>query len=382
MKREYSIIFWLNQPPKVEVGAYNYVSSVIVGETYYICAHDLPEERKLLGWDKISYGKAKLVILSSDSQEKNKQIKFYIEGNNVIHIVCGLRGSIADIVCPILKKNGKQFYVVSERPSLAYNSIRSTIHSFGAVILHKIRYLQYRNNVRAFLALGKLGVSSFHQIGWPSNKLYRFMYCGEYSDEYPKKKVFSGDRAVRFLYIGRFKYKTHAVDILQEAFNNQNRNNWQLDMAGGYGDDKESVLKWINSVEHAHFIGKIDASKVQDVMAKYDIVMVPSRADGWNCQINEALYTNTPVITTVESVSSELVEKSQGGIVIKTVTVDEFTKAIAYVLDNPDIIQSWSDAIYQYRESYSPKSVGEYLLDIIEYTTDPSYGAQNPVCPW
>ena len=236
--------------------------------------------------------------------------------------------------------------------------------------------------MKAFLALGKLGVSSFHQIGWPSDKLFRFMYCGEYLEEFPKKEFSSGNKVVHFLYIGRFKYKTHAVDILQEAFNSQKNDNWQLDMAGGYGDDKETVINWINSVDNAHFIGKVDANKVQSVMAKYDVILVPSRADGWNCQINEALYTNTPVITTIESVSSELVDESHGGIVVKTVTVEEFTKAIAYVLENPDIVQLWSEAIYQYRESFSPKSVGEYLLQIIDYTTDPTNGAQKPVCPW
>ena len=382
MKRDYSIVFWLNQPPKVEVGAYNYISNTIEGSTYYICSHDLPEERKALGWDKISYGSANLIILNNDTKIRLNEIYQYIKRENTIHIVCGLRGSIADEVCPIMKKERIKFYVVSERPSLAYNSIKNTIHSIGASILHRIKYYQYKNSVFAFLALGELGVSAFHKIGWSKEKLYRFMYCGEYSGNYPNVKNEPTDKIIKFLYIGRFKYKTHAVDVLQESFDKQKKCNWRLDLAGGYGEDKEAVIRWINKTNNARFLGRVKATDVQDLMSQYDVIIVTSRADGWNCQINEALYTNTPVITTIESVSGELVSKSRGGIVISHVSVLEFSNAIDYVLNNPNIIQQWSNMILKYKEAFAPKAVGEYLLSIIEYTYKTSPDNKRPVCPW
>lgn len=376
------IIFWLNQPPRVEKGAYNNVSRKVHGETYYICSHDFPAERKQSNWDDGNYGKAKVVFLPKDKNGRMAVISSLLKNSdNKVHIVCGLRGSMADIICPILKKRHIKFCVVSERPNIVYTNIKGIYQRIGVEILHRIKRIRYENSVIAFLALGKRGLEKFGKLGWPAEKLYEFMYCGEYNENTQVVRERNSKTSLHFVYIGRFDFRTHAVNILMKAFDNLNMYSWRLDMAGGYGEKKDEVMEWIKNHSNIKYIGRINANDVGKRMLEYDVVLVPSRSEGWNCQINEALYAGIPIITTTEAVSDELVSKSGAGIVVKGADAKAYEDAIKSVINDPSLVTQWQKSAYKYRNKISAETVGEYLIGILNYAYGYSTGTR-PICPW
>ena len=192
------------------------------------------------------------------------------------------------------------------------------------------------------------------------------------------KKINPNKNFISFLYIGRFDY-IHGIDIMLKAFDKINISNWTLDMAGGYGKNKDEILLWIDNNKNSKFIGKVDNNLVRETMSKYDVVIVPSRADGWNCQINEALSVGTPIITTKESISFELVENSGAGIVIKNLNSNDLAMAIEKVINSQNLIYEWSKKALAYKNLYSPRIVGEYLYDILNNVF---YNGNRPSCPW
>lgn len=373
-----TLYFWFGQPPKVEVGAYNYVS-YHVKKTYYICLKDYPEERKALNWGSTDYGAAELIILPNKEDARLKTINTLLDlSEECEHIICGIAGPMANIICPILKKRKQKFIVVSERPRIGFSDFKSSIISVGLYLKYGVvKRLKYQTSVKAFLPLGLIGVNVFRKLGWKKDILYRFMYCGEYQN-YPTLKAHDNGK-IRFLYIGRFGFN-HALDVLMDAFDKINNDNWQLDMAGGYGEQKDIIMQWINHKRNVRFIGKIDSSEVRNMMAQYDCIVVPSRLDGWNCQINEALSIGCPVITHLYSVSSELVSASGAGVVIQSLDSNEMAKALEIPIKDEGLIAIWREKALSYRHRFDKEVVGEYLLDIINYVNNEI--DVRPVCPW
>ena len=373
-----TVFFWFGQPPKVEVGAYNYVS-YHVKKTYYVCLRDYPEERKSLNWDSTDYGNAELIILPDDESARDLKINTLLSiSEECEHIICGIAGPMANIVCPILKKRKQKFLVVSERPRIGFTGFKSSVVSLGLCFKYGVlKRLRYQTSIKAFLALGFIGVDVFHRLGWKENLLFRFMYCGEYNNYPALKKHEAG--IIRFLYIGRFGFN-HALDVLMAAFDGIDNKNWQLDMAGGYGEQKDIIMQWISHRDNVKFIGKIDSSEVRNLMAQYDCIVVPSRLDGWNCQINEALSIGCPVITHIYSVSSELVSASGAGVVVKSLNASEMTEALETPIADEGLIQVWRENAATYRHRFDKEVVGKYLLNIIDYVNKEC--DVRPECPW
>ena len=372
------VFFWFGQPPKVEVGAYNYVS-YHVKKAFYVCLKDYPEERKALNWGSTNYGNAELIILPNDKKARGKKIKKLLDLSvECEHIICGIAGPMANIICPILKRRKQKFIVVSERPRIGFTGAKSSIISVGLCFKYGIlKRLKYQSSIKAFLPLGSIGVDVFHRLGWKKELLFQFMYCGEYHN-YPALKEHDTGK-IHFLYIGRFGFN-HALDVLMDAFDKINDNNWQLDMAGGYGEQKDLIMRWISTRENVQFIGKFDSSEVRTLMAQYDCIVVPSRLDGWNCQINEALSVGCPVITHIFSVSSELVSASGAGIVVRSLDSTEMAKALEMPIKDKGLISKWRENAIIYRHRFDKEAVGEYLLNIINYVNKES--DFRPLCPW
>lgn len=376
-KNNYNVIYWCSEPIKVELGTFMGLQKCIGGRLILACYDDFPEERKQIGWNNQDYGEIELEILPKGKDQKIQRINILLEESNTIHIVQGLSGNISKILCPIMKKRNIQFFVISERPHILFDSVKSSVRSIFLIGKYINLRRKYERSVKAFLALGERGVRQYKALGWTPQKLFQFMYCGNYL---PTMKKYDKNSFVRFLYIGRFSY-THGLDILMKAFECLSFNNWYLDMAGGYGDNSEEIKDWINKNERVSFLGQIPHNEVRTLMQRYDVVLVPSRMDGWNCQVNEALSVGTPVITMDEAVSAELVRYFDAGISVPNLKYKELSKAIDSVLENPEIIKKWQVNIEQSIGLISPDTVGNYLYNIINYSNN-KIEYLRPICPW
>src|SRR5690606_20486483 len=107
---------------------------------------------------------------------------------------------------------------------------------------------------------------------------------------------------IKLLYVGRFSKYTKGTDVLIKSLSNIRNDNWKIDFVGGYGDHKKTVIKWIKENKNANFLGHWNSLDVCKKMQSYDICIVPSKFDGWNVLVNEALRANIGVICTEEAV--------------------------------------------------------------------------------
>lgn len=381
MNKKDELIFWLDTPPKVSKGAYNYVSKVWENKVYYVCNFDYPEYRKKVNWNDGDFGKANVIILQGKSNQNQIIEDLFVKNPNAIHVLSGVNNSIERNIRNYTLSGKYKVIMFSERPV----EIGNWFEKVARLIMFRFKYTYfhwlYKDVVKAFLPLGRLGVETFSKYGWPQDVMFPFMYNPE-SHNYNVEPhfVYKGKAdIVNFLYVGRFYYKTKGVDILMRAAEKL-RGRWKLDMVGGYGAKSVKVKEWIQTQPNVTFLGSWPSEEVSPRMQDYDVIVVPSRYDGWNLLVNEAINAGVGVITTNHAVSDEVVSTSGAGIVVKANNVKAFADAMQYVIDNPNIIPIWKKKAVDFMPRISSEVVGNYFIQILDYTFYNEL--ERPKCPW
>ena len=378
MKRKNEIIFWFDSPPKVGKGAFNYVANHWEEDVCYVFNNDFRAERKAVNWNDGDWGKAQAIALYEQEDEAGFLERFFQAHAEAIHIVNGFTSIIMRKIEKHVRRPGVRLMVFSERPDLMGKAAEKLLRS----VYFKMKYTRIQRRfspyVSAFLPLGMLGVKTFGKYGWAREKMFPFMYNPQMQPvESPRGTAVKSP--VRFLYVGRFLYKTKGVDVLMKSVEGLS-GEWKLDMVGGYGKNAEEVKLWIEGQPRVAYLGRWSANDVLRNMATYDVVVVPSRYDGWNLLVNEALHAGIGAIASNGAVSDEIVSKSGAGMVVKAGSVRELRRAMQRAIDRPEEVEAWKKKAVAFCPKIAVPAVGGYLVNIINYVFYQE--GERPVCPW
>lgn len=373
-----SIYFWFDNPPKAGKGAFNYIANNWHGKVYYIFNSDFRCERKAAGWNDGEYGKANVISLFNENDPESVVKNIFINDSTAIHIVNGLTTQVMKRVTPYLPQINKKIFVLSERPNFVGRFFERKMREAFFHLKYRYLYLSYNKYVAAFLLLGKMGVDTFSKYGWNKDKMYVFMYNPMLPILEPNPNIKVKEN-LRFLYIGRFYYKTKGVDVLMKATQFL-KGNWSLDMVGGYGKNSDEVIEWASMSPNVRYKGTWNSNSIIQKMRDYDVVCIPTRYDGWNLLINESIHAGVGIITSDEAVSHEVINRSCSGLIVKAGDACSFARAMQYAIDNHDVVEQWKQSASESVHLISCETVGKYLCDIINFET--YCEGSKPICPW
>jgi len=139
------------------------------------------------------------------------------------------------------------------------------------------------------LAMGQAGVDWYIKSGYPPHKVFPFCYVVE-TPEFAKSSV--QNNQVRFMFVGSL-LRLKGVDLLLGALAQSavSRPEWQLDIIGD-GPERPALQRQAEASgigERVHFHGSLRMSEVARELARADLLVLPSRKDGWGAVVNEAL---------------------------------------------------------------------------------------------
>ena len=197
---------------------------------------------------------------------------------------------------PFIKKYHIAYAILSERDMSFYEN-----NTFKTIVKKTFPFIQYiRNrylfhNLKCYIAMGQAGVKCYNRYYCISRKiLYDFMY-NDGNIPLAPRTIHEND-IVKFVYVGRFDYKIKGVDILLAAFKGV-YGNFSLDLIGGYGNDADDAKEKVKKINNAKYLGACDKDKLCEVLNEYDVIIVPSRLDGWNLHCNLAINAALGIIT-------------------------------------------------------------------------------------
>ena len=373
------LIFWFETPPKVSKGAFNFVANNWGNKVLFICNEDYPEYRKAANWDDGDYGKAELLFLSGQDDERAYIKHIFDIYPDAVHVISGFCNTVQFKIRPFLFRSGIKAVAFSEMPDKMGGMVESLIRELYFLIKYKRIHRLFSPYIKAFFPMGAKGMDVFARYNWDRDKMFPFMYCPVIHFNIEKVHERKLHTQLKFLFVGRFYFKTKGVDVLMNACDNL-KGDWQLDMVGGYGKNKVEVENWIETHPKVNYLGKWDSTEVANRMSGYDVVVVPSRYDGWNLLSNESIYAGVGAIVTDKAVSDEIIREGNTGIIVKAGSHKELAQAMQYAIDNRNIVEEWKLNTANFYANISPETVGHYFIDVLKYTF---YNSEiKPRCPW
>jgi glycosyltransferase involved in cell wall biosynthesis len=232
--------------------------------------------------------------------------------------------------------------------------------------LYRLYGLLLRRSVAGIFAISRLALFQFQAAGFPMSKLFPFGYFvpGQFGSEDVER--FRMHRqphsSINAIFVGsliRRKGVDLLIDVSKALLARGSR--ISIDVYGPQSEDMP-LLNFPN----LSYKGVIPFGMAQDEMAHYDLVIVPSRHDGWGVAVNEAILAGTPVICSDQVGAATLVNKFACGLEFKSADHHALLEVLRKIEDNPELLNSFSEGAISNRELIEPKIAAKYMLSVFE----------------
>lgn len=270
------------------------------------------------GWKECDWSLINIKTITS--------LKFLIQALRInktsIHIFGGpfdnLRISFALFLSSLM--NLKTFILTEPYLNLPTNFFYDDKNKIKPWILNKIRPVKYRllwfllrKKVSGVFAISKLAIEQLQEFGIKSNKIFPYGYF--VPSKFIKKpsvnlENIKTSEQLRIIFVGTLNHRK-GLDIAISAVNKLNIDGCKvlLDVFGPAKDTK--AFEWSRSIKYK---GLIAFGESELKISKYDMLILPSRYDGWGVVVNESIQAGVPVICTNQVGASSLIKKWGCGI--------------------------------------------------------------------
>jgi glycosyltransferase involved in cell wall biosynthesis len=169
-----------------------------------------------------------------------------------------------------------------------------------------------KRKISGVFAISKRAVVQYQAAGIAPAKLFPFGYfVPRIADTviHPAQSSSPQESALRIVFVGSLIARK-GLDILIEAVRSAHilGHDISLDVFGP-GDPKAFSFDG----QRVRYCGRIPFGKTQEVVASYDLLVLPSRYDGWGVVVNEALCAGVPVICSDQVGAGVVIEKFGAG---------------------------------------------------------------------
>jgi glycosyltransferase involved in cell wall biosynthesis len=113
--------------------------------------------------------------------------------------------------------------------------------------------------------------------------------------------------------------------------------------------------------------GTLPYYEIQTAIAEHDILILPSRHDGWGAVVNEALFQKVPVIVSDRVGSKCILEACGAGLIFRNEDYRDLAEKIKQIVDDPDLYISLQDKASQVGTLILPEAGARYFVDVLEY---------------
>lgn len=370
------LVFWQNFP--------NHLQSALIGglatqsdvAVTLVCQDDLPQWRRSIGWQAPDYGNAEVMIQPT---HREMQQLLSADPHSTTHIFSGTRGysMVWQALQQAIKANLKLGI---------YSEASDWRGAKGLLRLGRARIDQVRfgSSIHFVLAIGHLGVKWFRRSGYKPAQIYPFGYFVDLPnklDEGVQTKTMSSDM-FHIVFIGQGVHRK-GVDLLLEALSSLKQDPWRLTVIGS-GDDlpawqRLSVQRTLDA--RVDFVGTLPNAKAMQLLSGADLLVLPSRWDGWGAVVNEALLRGVPVVCSSYCGAADLLTDPLRGAVFATGSVNDLRAKLFAQLSLGRLQPSRRQKICVWaQQRLSGVAAAQYLLEIVAHSQQPA--TPRPATPW
>ncbi len=280
------------------------------GNTVHWCVtEDLPERYRDRGYPVPDTGQVQVHLAPTPAQIAELAA---LPGS--VQVFFGLRG----FALPLLA------FKASRRAPVHRFLMTENRHEPGARLLPRwLAYtwdaLRYRRDLSGLFCIGHSGrhggARFFAACGYPRARIVPFLHVVERTPV-PSTPVPSDHKDI--LYVGQLIARKR-VDLLLQAFSELDIPSARLRIIGRGAEEQNlrQLASRLGIAGQVQFLPGMPNADIVAAMAAADVLVLPSRFDGWGAVVNEALMVGTPVVCSDRCGASDVIEDGRNGYVFE-----------------------------------------------------------------
>lgn len=219
-------------------------------------------------------------------------------------------------------------------------------------------------------AIGLSAIKDFEHWGIKPEKIAFLPYAVQAADRCatPEKEceTFCEGRKA-FLYLGSLRHRK-GTDLLLKAFAKATHQNkeWVLLLVGDDRSDGayEGLARKLNIEKRTLFRGPIPAGDISGVLKTAQVLLLPSRNEGWGLTFNEAASMGLALIGTEQVGSAwHVIEQGKNGFRVKADNVDALANAMRRYIDNPSLADEHGPRSLEIFKKFTPEHNAQRFIE-------------------
>jgi glycosyltransferase involved in cell wall biosynthesis len=339
-----------------------------------VAEHELAEKLKVIGWNTPDCSPARVLI--GPQQVDIEQLIKRGGGQESVHVVgAGKRGSLNRRVLPHLARTGGVVGLLSETAD-------------GRGILGLARRAKYyldryfiEDKLDFVVAMGQAGVRWYESSGYDPSRIFPFMYVTERPVIISKSSNDWNDTGTfRILYLGHFIRRKDCQTAIR-ALARLKDCDWQFDAVGSGPELKRLKREAARSnvADRIRFLPAVNNKMIGNLLERADLLLLPSKHDGWGAVVNEALMCDVPVVCSDHCGALDLLREPWRGSTFKMGSVEDLQIVLRGWIERGKRNKESSARIRGWSSVIEGPQVARYLVELVEYIRG---GGERPSPPW
>lgn len=372
------IIFWQYIPSPHQIPTLERFAELMLGvEVLLVCEQSMDQSLLDLGWQSVEDSQLTIVVkpdgeLVQQLADKNPLTTLHVL-NSLYYV------DMVKRVYERLLKNGAKFGLLSE--GREYLGVKGLLRVLQSRVLDRTvaRHCDF------VLAMGAVGVSWYTKVGYAQTKVLNYGYTPAIATA---ECVDSMEKDFVVLFVGRLEARKRVDLLLRAVASLDNRRLTVRIIGGGQEENKlKSLSTKLGLSDQIEWCGVIPNHQLGRELSPADLLILPSRWDGWGAVVNEALLSGTPAVVSDCCGASDLLESADrrlGG-VFHSGSVTSLASSIRSQLALGKVSREQREAVRRWAlDSISGDALAQYLFDALTfvYGGGQAKGSAAPVVPW
>ena len=371
------LTIWMNMPSFHQDDLFTSLAGSGEVDLRVVFARELITERLRLGWSPGARQYAHHTLASPYSVAEAFRIAR--RERHRLHIINGIWAEPAFAAAlTALRMMGSRFVIHSEAPDVAQQrsvfkrGLRST---FGKWVVGK---------AAGVLAISRFAVAFYRELGCLDERLYPFGYARALPDGAKLARDTAKAGRTEIIFVGQL-IRRKGVDILLAALRPlfAERADLRLTLIGD-GDQRAALGAQAAAYgfdDRLTFAGVMAAGQAQSRMAAADLLVLPSRWDGWGMVVNEAFAVGVPVITSDACGASDLIRDGVNGLIFDSEDAEALRDCLRrFCNQSSEERMNMRRAALISGESVAADVAARYLIACLKHMT--GITCDKPSAPW
>jgi len=372
------VTIWMNVPSFHQDEFFRALVEAGQTDLRVIFSTGLPADRHALGWSSETGTYAQRVLPPQRLAAAARAARIAWAERDRIHVVNGIWAEPPFAAAlTVLSAIGARFAVYSEAPD------DSVWRSAPKHLARETFGLWVAGRRRAhLLPVAHFAERYFQRLGFRPEATYPFGYFRGGASDLELSRRSSRDGGRDLLYVGQL-IPRKGIDVLLTAIAPLCTQNPRLRMTlVGDGESRgalEAQAAALGIAERVAFAGVIPSQGIKARIAEADVLVLPSRWDGWGMVVNEAFSVGVPVIVSDRCGAADIVDHGRSGLIFRSEDAANLRACIEAALV-PGAVERMGAKALETGKLISAERAAVYMIDCIRHIGGELDEA--PVPPW